>query len=183
MAWMLTLAISWMGEEASVLRHKYMVGVLVRQLGHNDFHVRYKAEASLKRLDWRVVRYLPSNHQDPEITARLSQVRLVFAQDRLDSFAPFPEIDAAWYDDKIRQYTSNGWPVWGKATTRSILEPYLNRIGRDNPPWHNYRLATREWVQDMLDAGVPEWFIRLCLAEMRRRDDVFLNSHAEKRQL
>jgi hypothetical protein len=142
------------------------------RLGDDDLRTRGRAQADLVAFGQAarpVVRCLQKS-RDPEVRRRAKEVHAALRRQALRSLWPFPCLDAAWYDTNRRLYRESGF-VYEK------LSPYLRRMDmKMYLGWDGYREATRIWVGDLYDAGVPLWAIKMCLAEMRRRDAVWIKT-------
>lgn len=150
---------------------------LVQQLGHDEFTKREKASEQLGDLKDVALPYLrvALKDKDLEIVQRARRVLDLTVEKQLVDLAPYPLIDSCWYNVKTRSYAPADffWPGLGNLHDR--LVPYLEAHGRDNAPWNNYRLATRDWARDMLLAGVRPQVIKMIFQELHERDKVFLN--------
>lgn len=151
----------------------------LRRLGHRSFAVREKAQAQLRALGRRAepaLRRAARSSPDLEVRRRAQGLLARLEAEATESFAPWPMIDALWYCEEQRRYA-----VAGEFTPEGLrfrlCNQYLVRRGSDGPPWNNYRAATRDLAADWLAAGVPARLLRAVLAEMRRRDQLFLDHH------
>ncbi len=159
---------------------------LVRRLAAEDWSERDRAGAALTRRGWAARAALRRGlaHDDPEVRHRCEALYAQALSDVIEGFGELPECDALYFDsertvDGTRAYHRELF--WGVPWM--VSEPYLQRVGKDSWPWANYRLATRLWLTDWLQAGVPPWVLRPVVAEMHRRDEIFLNGTSEPQRM
>lgn len=139
-----------------------------RLLDSDSFWVREKATKRLEKDGTLQECRCLLCSKSPEVRRR---VRCVYEYKRavlLDSLAPFPCIDALWYDIERHSYRYD-WSAY------KWMEPYIRNIGWDyeGPAWESWRRPTRIWAGDLIDAGVPISVIRGVFWEMHRRDRDF----------
>lgn len=165
MSWPLAVLLALSGDDLRVLR-----------LGSEDYHERRLAGDFLAARGWEAAAALRRGLAscDPEVR----RAALVLYDDALAgavaSLGPPPMLDALWYDADSAQpgYRKDHSPEFRAAYER--CNPYLERAGRDGWPYRGYYLATELWLRDELEAGRTAGDLRPLLAEMRRRDAVFL---------
>ncbi len=146
---------------------------LVRRLAADDWSEREAASAALRARGWSARGALRRGlgSDDAEVRLRCRALYDDALGATLDWLlgADGVEIDAAYYVPGVGYRRDF---LWGVPWT--VTEPYLAARGRDVWPWTNYRLACRDWLAAELEAGVPPWALAPVVAEMRRRDRVFL---------
>lgn len=149
---------------------------LVPVLGSEDFAARAAAYATLDAWGDAALPVLRRHADHPDIEVRRAVTELLCAGKRraLERLAPYPCIDALWYDTRFQGYDAD-------LLTYPLAVRYLDARGRDPYPYRQYAYATIDLISDLLDAGVPECVLRVLLAEMRRRDGMFLSkTHPQK---
>ena len=158
---------------------------LVPVLGSEDFAARVAAYRALERWGDAALRPLRAREDDadPEVRRAVAELLCACRQRALERIGPFPCVDALWYDTRHKWDDGAGGVSYGtydsNLPTYEWAGPYLNARGRDGYPFAQYSLATIDLVNDLLDAGVPECVLRAMVAEMRRRDGVYLaRNHA-----
>lgn len=155
------------------------VQVWEQRLNNDDFWEREKAEQQLRREDSFELSYALVKSRYPEVRLRAKQHYQSCKEKVLASLAPYPMLDSFWYDPKQRCYLAN-------TSLAKRLYPYINNrrpwYEHEKHPdynqqdiWWYYRAASRGWASDMLDAGVPVWFLKVVFQELHRRDKVFLD--------
>jgi hypothetical protein len=141
------------------------LGPAVRQLASPRYAVRQAAARTLVELGpvAKPALVRAAGSADAEVVHLAQTALLAIADGELEALAPFPEIDAAWFNVKTREYDA---PV-------PALEAYLDAVGKDGYPFANYRRACRWAVRDLLAAGLPAGYLRLWLADLHEKDAVF----------
>ena len=101
--------------------------------------------------------------------AGLALARIIDAE--VQSLYPMPFLDALYYDPDQKTYRcSNKVYDW--------CQRYFETTGRDSRPWHKYRMASEVMVRDQLANGASVRFLRIVLANMHARDEVFIGTQA-----
>ncbi len=153
----------------------------IQQLGSIRFREREAASSSLFKIGLPLPQIIDAcKHSDPEIArrARLVIERLENAKREredaiLESYEPYPMIDALWFDVRKGEYTWNEKQPLHWCYDK--LRPYLDRVGyyTEDPMWGCYRRATKNLFRDWLRAGVPPGILRGVWKAMHKRDYVF----------
>lgn len=144
--------------------------VTVLHLGHDDWSVRENADKRLRGRGYaaRPALEVGCQSKDSEVRRRSESLRSLAVGNLIDTFPPV-EIDAAWWDREAQEYAARKYPE-----RYARLSPYLDAVGRDPPPWHNYYEATRLWLRAELEAGTSETELRQLMREMEVNDRQFL---------
>lgn len=137
--------------------------------------------ASRERATQTLIRYgtraLPTarklqKHKDPEVRFRAGVAIEQIRMNQLRQLEPFPFIDSLYYDRKTHLYRMAG-PL-GEWT--GVAAPYVRLAGDSGLPFTSYRTAARAYANDLLEARVPLWAIKLFFIELRKRDEDFLRN-------
>jgi hypothetical protein len=182
------------------------VQLLAAQLGDANFGLREGVTVALARHPHPAAAQAARaalNSDDPEVVRRAGDVLQAKAMQRrlraerilAERFpdAEMPMLDAWWYNTTTRgyEYESQRWDfqLW-----QAWLRPYIAeanqavqfleyrevpRRPRRNAGYDgfgNLRLATKNWLRDLLMAGVPPEWLELAVIEMRRRDNFWYAS-------
>lgn len=142
---------------------------LVAKLGHPRFAVREKASKDLAAMgvSARIALRDAFKSADAETANRAHAIDAKIVDGLADSLWPWPFIDAHWYDTEARWYSQ---PI-----DMTCID-FLQTAGPDGRPWHHYRIATGAWIKEKLNAGAGVKGLRMLLAEMHRRDAVFIGT-------
>lgn len=143
---------------------------LIEKLGDYRYVMRQQAMNDLQKLKSRAkpsVLLAIRTNRDPETVARCRLILCDIATAEANDLSPMPFIDAHWYNvaNKSHEYIS---------AKHAVYQTYLTTMGADDRPWENYRRASFEWVKDQLRNGVSPTFLRVILAGMHARDEVFI---------
>jgi hypothetical protein len=144
-------------------------------LGDDSWHRREAATAALAAHPWRgPLLWLGRAHADPEIAARCRRVQQAQRAGLELAPAEYPLLNSLWYDCASRSYVPTAWSA--------ALVPYFAAAmacpdpAFDAASWPRYRQATRDWLRDSPAGALPGWLLAPPLAEMRRRDAVFMSA-------
>jgi hypothetical protein len=141
---------------------------LIESLNHQRFAVRETAARDVARLGSAakpVLMLAIAKHRDPETVARCKTILKTITAAEVESLCPMPEIDTIWYCVERKAYDYQD--------KHKRFSAYLDAIGRDGPPWIKYRHATWTWAEEQLSNGVNVQALRVIIATMHARDEVF----------
>lgn len=88
------------------------------------------------------------------------------------SLRPFPFIDSNWYCTTQRRYCLDESPF-------VVHKAILDQTPGNGQPWGRYRDATESWSRTQIRNGYPPALLRVRLAELHRRDAVWLGGRGE----
>lgn len=157
--------------------------IAIKKLDNNSFFIREAATKQLIRSPspgWSIRQALQSTDLEVRTRAfRVIQDKKLLRTEAITKLinktypspTDLPFIDSLWYDVKKQTY---------------ILESPLRKyeeyfhLARSQGPYSMdvycevYRAATRLWLIDCLEIGIPLWAMELVFSEMRYRDDCYL---------
>lgn len=150
-------------------------GELVKQLGDSRFAVRERASASLVKAGWPARRaiWLGMRSTDEETRSRSTQAWAKVTERETQKLAPFPFIDAQWYDCRKRSYCLVPNREMELCLAGAPHSP------KGSPLYQRYREASRMWAERRLWVGTSPRLLRLSFSELHRRDQVFLGPSAK----
>lgn len=106
---------------------------------------------------------------DAEVMSRAGAIIEKIVEVEVAALWPMPYADAFWYDRTAKSYSLDREPF-------RVQEALLDMTGRDGRPWGNYRIACESWVRSQVRNGAPVRLLRPMLAELHRRDAVFIGT-------
>lgn len=146
---------------------------LLSDLSDRSWRVRARAQRLLKgSASLTGLRRAALAASDAEVKERLWQCYRAAKRKQMAAWRPWPMVDAWWYDRDRNRYGCR--PEWGQrylAQARGKHYPNQSRC------WTLYRQATRLWVSDRLDAGVPAWWVERELIWMHTVDARWVTHH------
>lgn len=155
--------------------------LLARDLGNDSWLRRERTSAALVRLGERARPSLRHALHSPDLEVRrrafiaLEALNVKRVEDGLKLLGePLPYLDMVYWTD------GNGYSGWrtNAPFLYDLAQPYIHRRIKDHEPiselWWEWRLATKDLVIDLLQAGIPAWTLRPMVEEMRRREVRYL---------
>jgi hypothetical protein len=146
---------------------------LVVVLGHDDYVVRERADAALRKLG---IKALPAvraarNHADVEIRYRARRILEELVEHEVNRRGEMPWLDSLWlYPGSGITYATPSDITPEGARCRQY-RGYLEAEGwPDGEGWPRHRRATKAMVRQWIRDGVPDVVIDGVLAHMRAND-------------
>lgn len=149
---------------------------LLYKLESKQFKIRQEASRQITALGSPAIpqlRYRLNNTTSFHLKKVIPEIITNIASNEVPKWAPWPMIDALWYDCAQRQYirnkTDRNWFLW-KNYAKFDKMPYTTYgIG-----WVSLRQASSTLLRTSLENGVPPVLLYLLLEEMHRRDYMFM---------